>query len=121
MSAPTFKVGDRVRISTPGYSLYGKAGHVDAMSAGRVTVLDEHKPPKWCATIDGSDLRLAPPMSPEAKMVWHAMRAGAKRTARIHITSMNGTCYRVRQYTSGSIALRVEIALPPLAEDEAGR
>ena len=97
MSSPTFKVGDRVRITKDVVLINNLTGKV-----GRIVV--DVEPGEIVVT----------PMSPQARMVWHAMRAGAKRVGRKHITTRDGTCWRIHKYESDHIVIRVDIALPPL-------
>ena len=92
MSGHTFKIGDRVRCGR-------YVGTVD-MTDGtwfRIGGRDSWGS-SWSMWVDGAGCNLAPPMSPEARMVWHAMRAGAKRTTN-DLTIFKGQ--RLRTYRDG--------------------
>lgn len=71
MTAPTFEYGDRVRVIGEG------RGTVESFHGRLIGVrMDDNTPHLRWAYPDG----LVPAMSHQALMVWHAMRAGAKRT-----------------------------------------
>lgn len=100
MSGHTFKVGDRVR--TPS----GRVGRVRFVVGPTIDVAGTH----FVGDYAPEELTPAPPMSPEARMVWHAMRAGAKRENG-HVV-FGGQ--RKRLYSDGdSIFLSIYTDLPP--------
>jgi hypothetical protein len=75
VTAPTFKIGDRVRCGA-------HVGTIDKVaefsSWFRINGADSWG--KWTRWVDPLQCVPCPPMSPQARMLWHAMRAGAKRT-----------------------------------------
>lgn len=74
MTAPTFKIGDRVRC----WQASGLLKVTGVSASGNVAVVVDASGEEWY--LRTSELTLVQPMSPQARMLWHAMRAGAKRT-----------------------------------------
>ena len=88
MSAPTFKADDRVRC----WQVSGMLKITGVSASGNVACVVDSNGEEW--RLHTRELTHVAPMSPQARMLWHAMRAGAKRTnGRVFVQGLRKRTY----------------------------